>query len=354
MNKVKTIGVKVKLNNTERVRRELIKRDFLNKDLKIIRTKDHSIIPVKIEKKTVLKDKKYEIIEAKFNKLRKKINSYKKLLRFPKEIEKNLPSSYDIIGDIALIKLNLNLKKYSFKIGKAIIRANKNIKTVLNVEPVSGELRTRNVEFIAGEKKTKTIHKEFGMKFIVDINDVYFSPRLANERKRIANQVKKDEIIVDMFTGVAPFPIVINKFSNPKIIFAIDKNKKAIDLAEKNIRINKMYEKIKLIHGDSKNIKNLIPNEIKADRIIMNLPFSSNDFLDYAFKIIKKRCIINYYEVIDESKIRDRIKELKKLFQRKSINLENIRINKIKSYTPREFYICFDITAKRNHNADVA
>ena len=61
------------------------------------------------------------------------------------------------------------------------------------------------------------------------LKETYFSPRLANERKRITSLVKPGETVVDMFAGVAPFSIMIAKYANPKIIYAIDKNKDAIN-----------------------------------------------------------------------------------------------------------------------------
>ena len=56
---------------------------------------------------------------------------------------------------------------------------------------------------------------------------------LASERKRVAGLVKPGEIVVDMFAGVAPFSIMIARYAKPKIVYAIDKNKEAIILAER-------------------------------------------------------------------------------------------------------------------------
>ena len=99
-----------------------------------------------------------------------------------------------MIGDIILIKIPKELNKYKKVIGDALLNSNKQIKVICAIEPVKGELRTRDIEIIAGEKRTETTHKEYGLTFKLDIKKCYFSPRLANERKRITNLVKKDEI----------------------------------------------------------------------------------------------------------------------------------------------------------------
>ncbi|HDQ16253.1 MAG TPA: tRNA (guanine-N1)-methyltransferase, partial [Bacteroidetes bacterium] len=201
----------------------------------------------------------------------KKPKSYKELVSMPEKLKEKLPTSYDVVGDIILIKLDNALLEHKNEIGNSLLNIHKNVKTVCLIEPVSGEYRTRNVEVIAGENKTETVHKEYGLKFYVDVEKTYFSPRLANERMRITKLVKKDEIIADMFTGVAPFPIMIAKKSNPKIIYGIDKNKYAIEYAKKNVVANNLLDKIELICRDSKNVKKIV-REKNADRIIMNHP----------------------------------------------------------------------------------
>lgn len=277
--------------------------------------------------------------------------SYKEIVEIPNDLLDELPSSYDIIGDIALIKIDDNLYKHRKKIAKAMLETSKNIKTVCLIKPVSGELRTRQIEIIGGEQKTETIYKEFGTMLKLDVGKVYFSPRLSSERKRVADLVKKDEIIVDMFTGVAPFPVMIAKYADPKIIYAIDKNKDAIDYAQFNITKNNALDKVELFCDDSRNIiKNMVKKNLTADRIIMNLPFSAFDFFEDALKISKDSSTIHYYDILEEGDVNKRITDLKKIGKKNNLNLDNFKLYKIKSYSPREFYMGIDITAKKTKN----
>jgi hypothetical protein len=50
----------------------------------------------------------------------------------------------------------------------------------------------------------------------------------------------------------------------------------------------------------------------KADRIIMNLPFSGYKFFPVALSIAAEPCNIHYYDIIKEKDIETRIEELKK------------------------------------------
>jgi tRNA (guanine37-N1)-methyltransferase len=227
----KSYAVKVPLKDAEKIKVILNKHRLIDKNLKI--KKDTIYLYFPITKKDTLLILKNNIIKEDFEEVEKKIRSYKENLDLPADLKKLLPTSYDIIGNIALVKLQDELIKHKKYIGEEILKSKKNIETVCLIKPVAGELRTRDIEIIAGEKQTTTVHKEFGLSFIVNVKETYFSPRLANERKRVAESVKPGETIVDMFTGVAPFAVMIAKNSNPKIIYAIDKNKKAIELAEK-------------------------------------------------------------------------------------------------------------------------
>ena len=283
--------------------------------------------------------------------IRKQISkSYKEIVSIPSNLKKNLPTSYDVIGDIAIIKLQEKLFNYKQKIGDSILNLNKHIKTVCCVKPVTGEFRTRDIEIIAGEQRTTTTHKEYGIEYNLDIDKTYFSPRLANERKRTANLVKDEEIVVDMFTGVGPFAIMIAKYAQPHIIYAIDKNKEAIKYAKQNIKKNKVLDKVEVIAADAQDIYKIIPK--KADRIIMNLPFSAHLFFQYALHVAKDHCIIHYYDILEEQEFQTRVEFLNNIAKEYQMYLTGLNIRKIKTYAPREFYIGIDITARKI--ADVA
>lgn len=343
-------GIQVEMKQAEKMRKYLSERNLIRKGFKI--KKDNKFVYFPVEKITQEEDS-YTIIEKEFEKIKTKPRTYKEIISIPDKLRHELPTSYDIIGDIILIRLQGDLLDYKKKIGESLLQTNKNIKTVCLTKPVKGELRVRDLEVIAGEKSTKTLHKEYGLMFEVDISKTYFSPRLSTERKRIADLVRPGEIIVDMFAGVAPFSIMIAKYANPKIIYAIDKNKDAVDYAQENIKRNNLLDKIEVIHADSRKIHRILNlNEVKINRIIMNLPFSASLFFKYALKIIASPCIIHYYDILQEGKIDERINELKKIAKENKISLTNLDIRKIKTYAPREFYMGINITAKKH--ADVA
>jgi len=344
MNTEKTTGLCVPLKQAEKTRKYLSENKILRTDLKINKDNKNIYFPVKTIPKKI-ENIPLKTIEKKFEKHTAKPRSYKETILIPGKLRQKLPTSYDIIGDIILIKLPKDLLEYKEEIGESLLKTNKNVKTVCLTEPVSGELRTRNIKVIAGENRTKTIHKEYNLVLEVDVRKTYFSPRLASERKHVADLVKPDEVVVDMFTGVAPFPVMIAKYSYPKIVYAIDKNLDAVRLARENIKINNVLDKVEVIHADAKKIENVLSKKcVKANRVIMNLPFSAYLFFPYALQIAADSCVIHYYDILKEEKIEERINNLKKVAEENGFSLKNVDVRKIKTYAPREFYIGIDIT----------
>ena len=353
-NTEKSICVKIPLSKAEMVRKKLKDKNFVKDYLKIHKDREFLYIPItaKLSLNNYL-EKSYKLTNRRFDIKEKIPKSYKDLVNITDKLKEDLPTSFDTVGDIILLKLKDSFLKYQAEIGKALLKTNKNIKTVCLIESVSGEFRTRKLKVISGEKNMITNHKEYGLDLKIDISNAYFSPRLANERRRITNLVKKNEIIIDMFAGVAPFSIMIAKFANPKIVYAVDKNKYAVKYAKLNVKKNNVLDKVEIIHSDAKDFSlKFIRSGKTANRIIMNLPFSAFMFFSDSLKMLENTGYVHYYDILNEKDIDKRISDLRVIAGENHKKIVNIKVNKIKSYSPREFYIGIDITAK--NNADVA
>jgi tRNA (guanine37-N1)-methyltransferase len=217
-------------------------------------------------------------------------------------------NSYDILGDIAILRLTDTSRKHSQIIAEAIMSIHKNVKTVLaQTSPVRGDFRLRKLEYIAGENKAITLHKESGCLFSVNVGECYFSPRLFYERMRIAKQVRKGEVIVNMFAGVGCFSIVIAKYSNAEKLYSIDINPVAVQNMQENVRLNRVYGKVMPILGDAKEVIEKTLCHV-ADRVIMPLPEKALEYLPYALLALKKAGgWIHYYDFEHAKKNEDSI-----------------------------------------------
>ena len=219
--------------------------------------------------------------------------------RLPPHLLASLPRALDIAGDIAIIEIPPELNAHESLIGEAILTIHKNVRTVLaKAGAVSGTYRLREFEVIAGEHRTDTIHKEYGCKYHVDIAKAYFSPRLSQEHNRVASLVQKGETVVDLFAGVGPFSVLIAKNNADAKVYAVDINPEAIEFLKRNIRLNRVENRVIPIQGDARRA---VEERLLgvADRVIMNLPEKALEFVDTACKAIKPAGgMVHYYAFI--------------------------------------------------------
>ena len=215
--------------------------------------------------------------------------------KFSEEELQQLVSSFDILGDIAVIEVPEELVKKEKLIADAILKVHGNVKVVAKkAGATNGEFRIRPVTVLAGEKRTTTLYRENGCEFELDINSVYFSSRLGTERKRIATLAKNNENVLVLFAGVGPFAVVIAKQKPDAKITAIELNPQAYEYMKKNIARNKC-KNIKAVLGDVRKILADAKFSKSADRVVMPLPKDAPKFLDVVFPVCKKGAIVHLY-----------------------------------------------------------
>ncbi|MCL4399127.1 methyltransferase domain-containing protein [Candidatus Parvarchaeota archaeon] len=257
--------------------------------------------------------------------------------------------SFDTIGSIAIIRHRPGeTLEQERKAAKAIMRNNRSIRGVFRrVGRTEGKERLSKFVFICGDKNQKTVHKENGCVFYVDIKKVYFSPRLSTERARVARSIKKSDNVLDMFCGVGPFTIQAAKKAS--YVAAIDINKDAITLLQENIKANKV-ENVRFFLGDAKKILNGI--KTRFDVIIMNNPTMSRNFLPNAVRAAKDRCTIFFYEFLkaenglSEAEKTD-ISSIKRILSAYCDKV-SIKPHVTGEAAPYLYRMCFDIKIKKS------
>lgn len=216
--------------------------------------------------------------------------------------------SFDVLGNVVIVKFPENSSSGDKKrFAEKILNENKSIRTVLEkVGKFKGRLRKLSTNFIAGEDTKEVLYKENNCIFRFNVDKTYFSPRLSNERKEIASKIKRGDLVLVMFAGVAPFSIVIAKNSKAKKVYSNELNREANKYAELNISLNKLKDKIGLVSGDIKKIAPKIKQ--KFDVIVMPRPQLKDTFLQQAFMLSKKGTRIYYYDFCKDDEI-ENVKE---------------------------------------------
>jgi len=311
--------IKVPKKEAERIRRVLISQDLLNQELKVKRRGEYVIFPLKRE------SEEYEMFYEDFERYDKKMGKI---------------GSYDVVGDIAIVKA-MGERELS-KVIK-MLENRRNIKKIAIDYGVEGEERIRKLKLVKGES-FETIHREYGIRLKVDISKVYFSPRLATERWRVVERVRDGEVIFDMFAGCGPFSILIAKYRKVKI-FACDINPYAIQYFKENIKLNKVSG-IEIFLEDARNLAKKIRN---VDRVIMNLPHSSFNFLTDALNTLKIGGEIHYYEILPRENERER--DLETFAESNGFKIKIMEKRKVHAYSPGKDMFSFLI--KLLHSKDI-
>ncbi|MFX1316276.1 MAG: class I SAM-dependent methyltransferase family protein [Promethearchaeota archaeon] len=279
--------------------------------------------------------------------------------KIPNLYQQLIPKSYDLIGNIAIIEFdefenikNKNLSYYKKEIAKAITIINKKIISVYEKKSrIMGTYRLRELDLLYGKDISETIYKENNCIYKLDVKKTYFTPRFGYEHRRVAfSDIKKNEQIVDMFAGVGSFSIQIGKNHKVKI-YAFDVNPDAYNYLKENIKINKLKGEIIPYNLNAKDLlksSNILGKSLqgKSDRILMNLPERSIDFVDVACFLMKKTGgLLHFYQF---SKKPNPIGRTIELLNNKLNNLnwviDKILLSKIvKSYSPKAELIVVDL-----------
>ena len=331
---VESLALVVPKKKAEPVRRRLMEKGLMRRNLQVKSDARNVYFPV-----VQRVDLGYQIETVDFREIEDAVSDYRQLVDVPDDVRPFLPSSYDTIGGIAVVKMDERVGPYASEIGKAILATQKSLRTVCVDSGVIEEFRTRNIKVVAGEHTTETIHKEYGISLKVDISKAFFSPRLATERDTVARQVQEGEVVIDMFAGVGPFSIIIAKTRRPKAVYSIDLNPEAVDLMKENIRLNKV-DTVHPILGDARQA---VADLEKADRIIMNLPHSGRDFLDAALGALKPSGVIHYYEILEKTELQGAIDHIADAARKHGRIMKELARREVKSYSPTMVFYGFDL-----------
>ncbi|QDA31505.1 class I SAM-dependent methyltransferase family protein [Thermococcus indicus] len=325
------LAVKVPKQEAEKARRKLIELGVLAKGYAIRREGEFILFPL------IEPVEGFELVEADFERLEKRPHSYREVVEVPDEVRPLLPSSFDIIGDIAIIELPKELMPYGKAIGEAILRVHRHIKAVFaKGSKVSGEYRVRELIHLAGERRTETLHRENGIRLKLDVARVYFSPRLATERMRIFEKTRPGEVVFDMFAGVGPYAVLLAK--KAKLVFAVDLNPWAVRYLEENIGLNKVDNVVPVL-GDVRKVA----GQLKADRVIMNLPKFADRFLREAMLSVRDGGVVHYYGFgPDGDLFSEHEAKIKTVARELGLGVEFLGERKVRPYAPRQFNIAID------------
>jgi tRNA (guanine37-N1)-methyltransferase len=209
----------------------------------------------------------------------------------PADVLPYVSDHFEVIGDIAVLALPAELEPYKRILAEAIVSCRKNICTVLNkTGKITGAARTAHYETLLGET-TVTLHHEFGFSYRFDVRKSFFSTRMADERKRVTDQVEAGERVYVPFAGVGPF--AIPAAARRGEVYAVEKNPDAFRWLQENVGLNRVSKNCHILQGDAFDTARL-PHQ-RFDRLIIPAPYGMDYALDALIPLLSGGGIVHFY-----------------------------------------------------------
>lgn len=292
----------------------------------------------------------------------------------------SVPRSYDVVGDVAIVHESLSTKNETRSIdqwkaiGELLLQRNRAIKVVaLQNKNLQGTERAPSeLTIIAGTHRSPllTTHGEYGIKCVVDLNQTFFTPRMAQERLRICQQVARGEHVLVLFAGVAMEALQIAGRTEAVSVTSIELNSVAVECAKRAHRMLERNKAVKckgaadrlvILEGDVLHLLPTLPQR-HYDRILAPRPKEGSTdgdlgtgdggfaFLVMLLSVLKRdggEC--HWYDFVadHEYPVCERSTHLiEGACHAQGLDVEFLHVARVGSVAMRQFRVCIDFRIK--------
>ncbi len=290
----------------ESTRRTLIEAGLLRTDLTILREGGELAFPLR-ESGAVSREWGTETVRDFEPVTAASPSRYVDLLDWPATEKERLPRSFDVIGDVVLVRLPSELVSRGPAVGEALLAFVPGARIVGRDLGVHGPERRRRVERLAGTGSWRTRHRENGIVLEVDVERAYFSPRLAREHARVAVEVRPGERVYDLCCGVGPFAVTIGRDGRASHVTAVDANPEAIALLEASLAGQSYQGRVTPL---AIPLESFVTTAEPVERVILNLPHEGIKYLTSVARTVAPRGRLYYYEIAPRDEFERRAKDV--------------------------------------------
>ena len=272
------------------------------------------------------------------------------------QFEQYWPRSYEMVGDVLIVRLEDEIKQYQYQIAKAMLTHISSARVICADNGVTGEYRVRDISPILSRDdnlSTLTKIRENGHNITIDPAKAYFSSRLSTEREgnvvaaiELSEMLSRPITISDPYAGVGPaLPGLITTQGLVEAIFAGDLNPDAVELLRYNLEsmVNKSNYSFdnQVMCMDAREWQNNENLTGSTDLLLVNLPHDTIEHLVDLFPLMRKgsKSLIRGWAIIERQNIeivRQMIKE--KLTQYGAMEI-SLNCKEIKGFSASKIFI---------------
>ena len=266
-------------------------------------------------------------------------------LDIPGDIKVLLPRKWEMLGDVLVLKMDAALDDWREQVAEAYAKELGAKSVLRDTRGISGELRRPDLELLWGTD-TKTVHRENGVRFHLDVSRLMFSSGNIDERIRMATLPGRGETVVDLFAGIGYFTIPMAVHSRARRIISVEKNPEAFAFLKRNMEENRVDGKVKALQGDCRD---MAPRNL-ADRVVMGYMQNTEEFLKLAVDVLgPEGGTVHYHDTVS-------VGNYPGLMEQRMENAASFRgyvpirtvIRKIKSYAPSVVHGVMDAELVKN------
>ena len=273
--------------------------------------------------------------------------------------ESTWPNSYEIMGDILILKLEEKAEPHAQAIAEAMLAQISHLRLVCADDGVKGDFRVRDLHVLLsrdGSTTTTTRVKENDQVVDVDPGEVYYSARLAHQRKKTFDEVRafrqrlgRPVVVADPYAGVGPsFVLMLKEPGLLQGYLAGDLNPKAVELMHLNIaRWTKKGETelnpATMVCKDARTWKDEPELRGQADVVLVNLPHDSFEHLPDLFPLFAANGegLLRGWAIIERTSLKRRQEQLESLVKAAGGKPSNTSVSEIKDFSTTRVKVVF-------------
>lgn len=194
---------------------------------------------------------------------------------------------YDVVGDVVVLQ-SAPPKEDQVAVGIALLKEVKKA-SIVAVRRSSLDPQHRapvELEIIAGPHRSPliTTHTEFGCKYVIDLEAVFFSTKMAAERQRLCNLTRSGERVCVLFAGCGPEALQLARATVSEVC-AVELNPVAVQCLRRSISLlhrsaPEAAQKITVLEGDVRTVVPELVAKRSFHRVVAPRPRGHQDDAD--------------------------------------------------------------------------